>query len=184
MSRRSVRARRLPKRRSRSPDQQPPPAAAKSLRECRSGSTSAGGSHAIRLIGSADKFATTDTAAAEGVEAATRRVPNHRRNGRGRQMGQLSICSLDVPLWNMLTHRLRSVGEVPERSNGAVSKTVVPLARDRGFESLPLRQQVWLSSEFRALWAKRPGFGQEYAVDGTRERDLVVASGLFSALFL
>ena len=31
-------------------------------------------------------------------------------------------------------------GEVPERSNGAVSKTVVPLAGDRGFESLPLRQ--------------------------------------------
>src|SRR5690349_13310509 len=31
------------------------------------------------------------------------------------------------------------LGEVPERSNGAVSKTVVPLAGDRGFESLPLR---------------------------------------------
>ena len=31
-------------------------------------------------------------------------------------------------------------GEVPERSNGAVSKTVVPLTGDRGFESLPLRQ--------------------------------------------
>ena len=30
-------------------------------------------------------------------------------------------------------------GEVPERSNGAVSKTVVPLTGDRGFESLPLR---------------------------------------------
>jgi hypothetical protein len=29
---------------------------------------------------------------------------------------------------------------VPERSNGAVSKTVVPLTGDRGFESLPLRQ--------------------------------------------
>src|SRR5437764_14924261 len=35
-------------------------------------------------------------------------------------------------------HRLH--GEVPERSNGAVSKTVVLLAGDRGFESLPLRQ--------------------------------------------
>src|SRR5215469_15733150 len=33
-------------------------------------------------------------------------------------------------------------GEVPERSNGAVSKTVVPLTGDRGFESLPLRQRV------------------------------------------
>ena len=33
-------------------------------------------------------------------------------------------------------------GEVPERSNGAVSKTVVPLAGDRGFESLPLRQPL------------------------------------------
>ena len=30
----------------------------------------------------------------------------------------------------------RSDGEVPERSNGAVSKTVVLLAGDRGFESL------------------------------------------------
>src|SRR5580704_421573 len=35
----------------------------------------------------------------------------------------------------------RSLGEVPERSNGAVSKTVVPLTGDRGFESLPLRQK-------------------------------------------
>jgi hypothetical protein len=33
----------------------------------------------------------------------------------------------------------RPAGEVPERSNGAVSKTVVPFAGDRGFESLPLR---------------------------------------------
>jgi hypothetical protein len=32
-------------------------------------------------------------------------------------------------------------GEVPERSNGAVSKTVVPFAGDRGFESLPLRHR-------------------------------------------
>ena len=29
---------------------------------------------------------------------------------------------------------------MPERSNGAVSKTVVLLSRDRGFESLSLRQ--------------------------------------------
>ena len=34
-------------------------------------------------------------------------------------------------------------GEVPERSNGAVSKTVVPLSGDRGFESLPLRQNIF-----------------------------------------
>src|SRR5580693_6070629 len=40
----------------------------------------------------------------------------------------------------MLSRCRRSVGEVPERSIGAVSKTVVPLAGDRGFESLPLRQ--------------------------------------------
>ncbi len=40
----------------------------------------------------------------------------------------------------VLTRRRRWCGEVPERSNGAVSKTVVPLAGDRGFESLPLRQ--------------------------------------------
>src|SRR5690242_9023699 len=33
-------------------------------------------------------------------------------------------------------------GEVPERSNGAVSKTVVLLAGDRGFESLPLRHNT------------------------------------------
>jgi hypothetical protein len=47
--------------------------------------------------------------------------------------------SLGVPLDNVLSHCLRLHGEVPERSNGAVSKTVVPLAGDRGFESLPLR---------------------------------------------
>jgi hypothetical protein len=49
------------------------------------------------------------------------------------------ICSLAVPKEPVVAHCLRSVGEVPERSNGAVSKTVVPLAGDRGFESLPLR---------------------------------------------
>jgi hypothetical protein len=49
------------------------------------------------------------------------------------------LCSLGVPLDNVLSHCLRLHGEVPERSNGAVSKTVVPLAGDRGFESLPLR---------------------------------------------
>jgi hypothetical protein len=38
--------------------------------------------------------------------------------------------------------RIRVInGEVPERSIGAVSKTVVPFAGYRGFESLPLRTQ-------------------------------------------
>ena len=38
-------------------------------------------------------------------------------------------------------------GGVAERSNAAVLKTAVPLARDRGFESLPLRQFFnWLRS--------------------------------------
>ena len=34
---------------------------------------------------------------------------------------------------------LQFPGEMPERSNGAVSKTVVRLAVDPGFESLSLR---------------------------------------------
>src|ERR1700730_14644554 len=42
----------------------------------------------------------------------------------------------------MLSRCRRLCGEVPERSNGAVSKTVVPLAGDRGFESLPLRHLI------------------------------------------
>ncbi len=37
--------------------------------------------------------------------------------------------------------KLANLGEVPERSNGAVSKTVVGSAH-RGFESLPLRCQL------------------------------------------
>jgi hypothetical protein len=41
-------------------------------------------------------------------------------------------------------------GEVPERSIGAVSKTVVPFAGYRGFESLPLRQTA---SDFSQFWA-------------------------------
>ena len=45
-----------------------------------------------------------------------------------------------VPPAEQLSRCRRLQGEVPERSNGAVSKTVVPLAGDRGFESLPLRQ--------------------------------------------
>src|SRR5262245_28643466 len=48
----------------------------------------------------------------------------------------------------MLNPCSRSVGEVPERSNGAVSKTVVLLAGDRGFESLPLRQIIDLPIRF------------------------------------
>src|SRR4051794_19695936 len=50
------------------------------------------------------------------------------------------FCSLGVLWVSMLGSYVRSHGEVPERSNGAVSKTVVLLAGDRGFESLPLRQ--------------------------------------------
>jgi hypothetical protein len=44
-------------------------------------------------------------------------------------------------------------GEVPERSIGAVSKTVVPLTGDRGFESLPLRQLIIV---FKDLDTKSP----------------------------
>ena len=61
----------------------------------------------------------------------------------GFTFGSLTVNrSLGVPLDYVLSHCPRSVGEVPERSNGAVSKTVVPLAGDRGFESLPLRQKA------------------------------------------
>src|SRR5262245_47194392 len=52
----------------------------------------------------------------------------------------------------MLSPWPRLNGEVPERSNGAVSKTVVPLTGDRGFESLPLRQ----ITENLRLWPKVP----------------------------
>ena len=58
--------------------------------------------------------------------------------------------SLDVLWAAVLSPCRRSDGEVPERSIGAVSKTVVPLAGDRGFESLPLRQPTinyWTSNE-------------------------------------
>jgi integrase len=66
--------------------------------------------------------------------------------GLGCQSGaNASLCSLAVPKEPVVTHCLRSVGEVPERSNGAVSKTVVPLAGDRGFESLPLRHSPFLA---------------------------------------
>src|SRR6266542_141125 len=58
----------------------------------------------------------------------------------------------------------RSDGEVPERSNGAVSKTVVLLAGDRGFESLPLRHPKQLILlNYKSLHGNRntpefPGF--------------------------
>src|SRR4051794_23679259 len=52
------------------------------------------------------------------------------------------FCSLGVLWVSMLGSYVRSHGEVPERSNGAVSKTVVLLAGDRGFESLPLRHSI------------------------------------------
>src|SRR5580704_17666163 len=56
----------------------------------------------------------------------------------------------------------RRAGEVPERSNGAVSKTVVPLTGDRGFESLPLRQfthnslRYLIRERFRLILYKVP----------------------------
>ena len=53
------------------------------------------------------------------------------------------LCSLAVLSHIVLSHWCRSIGEVPERSNGAVSKTVVPLTGDRGFESLPLRHEFY-----------------------------------------
>ena len=62
----------------------------------------------------------------------------------------------------MLSRCPRPLGEVPERSNGAVSKTVVPLTGDRGFESLPLRQfthnslRYLICERFRLLLHKVP----------------------------
>ena len=53
-------------------------------------------------------------------------------------LGTKATCVLRL---ETVTRRYRSCGEVPERSNGAVSKTVVPLTGDRGFESLPLRHK-------------------------------------------
>ena len=70
------------------------------------------------------------------------RVPSRAHKGLGCQMGaSFCLCSLDAPSKAVLSHWRRVLGEVPERSNGAVSKTVVPLTGDRGFESLPLRDQ-------------------------------------------
>src|SRR5438105_7935568 len=68
-------------------------------------------------------------------------APNLRPEALGCQSGAKSrFRSLAVLRETMLSDCPRSRGEVPERSNGAVSKTVVPLTGDRGFESLPLRQ--------------------------------------------
>src|ERR1700720_2369339 len=70
--------------------------------------------------------------------------------------GRTSAQSAPVPITGlfscrssgaMLSRCPRSLGEVPERSNGAVSKTVVPLTGDRGFESLPLRQPLKNTAE-------------------------------------
>ena len=62
---------------------------------------------------------------------------------RGRDSDQHRVQFLVCVLLMFFIATAKSLlpdGEVPERSNGAVSKTVVLLAGDRGFESLPLRQ--------------------------------------------
>ncbi len=48
----------------------------------------------------------------------------------------------------------REFGEMPEWSNGAVSKTVVPLCRDRGFESLSLRKAQTKPGDNQVLFAE------------------------------
>jgi hypothetical protein len=68
-------------------------------------------------------------------EASGRRFPASMLS-RGHYPCLRSLAVLAEPV---LSRSGRLQGEVPERSNGAVSKTVVPLAGDRGFESLPLR---------------------------------------------
>ncbi len=92
------------------------------------------GSPAITLTVCAHMFSNTDTAGASdrGGDAAAglKKVP-------GASWVPIPRFVLRAPV---LSHCRRSDGEVPERSNGAVSKTVVPLTGDRGFESLPLRQ--------------------------------------------
>jgi hypothetical protein len=92
-----------------------------------------------------------------------------------------SACVL--PAEQLSRHR-HSCGEVPERSNGAVSKTVVPLAGDRGFESLPLRQEVCLTGAFYGYRRKRPGFAGSVSLDETRERDALATSQPALAPFL
>jgi hypothetical protein len=66
---------------------------------------------------------------------------------RGALPGRLRCAGRCISLRRSQTGRAlsdgsRIDGEVPERSIGAVSKTVVPRERYRGFESLPLRHQV------------------------------------------
>ena len=103
----------------------------------RSGSTSAKRS-TRRLWPSRRRIAWSYATSSNGCATATT-IPSTRGN---RFVQDLSIRSLDVLTGKMLSRCPRSLGEVPERSNGAVSKTVVPLAGDRGFESLPLRQHI------------------------------------------
>jgi hypothetical protein len=52
--------------------------------------------------------------------------------------------------------RIRAPGGVPERLNGAVSKTVVGLSVHRGFESLPLRYKSEFISFAGTLLVERP----------------------------
>src|SRR5271166_4311939 len=60
------------------------------------------------------------------------------------------------------------IGEVPERSNGAVSKTVVPLTGDRGFESLPLRQQIGLRAKHGGVGRTGPTASGWRPISATR----------------
>ena len=69
---------------------------------------------------------------------------------------------------------------MPEWSNGAVSKTVVPLTGDRGFESLPLRQRVCSHRCLSWLRAQKPGLPRRVNLDETRERD--VSSSTLSSM--
>ena len=82
-----------------------------------------------------------------------------------------SCCSRDCVL-----RRCRcSDGEVPERSNGAVSKTVVPFAGDRGFESLPLRQPSgWATQRRPSLNAST---GRGLPSDELRRPETVLTRG-------
>ena len=66
-------------------------------------------------------------------------------------------------------------GEVPERSIGAVSKTVVPFAGYRGFESLPLRQQVFEISYNPLIFA---GYGMARRDLETAFHAVLFAAGL------
>jgi hypothetical protein len=68
-------------------------------------------------------------------------------------------------------HQARvSRGEVPEWSIGAVSKTVVPLAGYRGFESLPLRHSVSTSENRGHGLAERRTFPAVSSSQGEPEK--------------